>query len=602
VAKKVADILRGLKEQGPQCDVVLVHADSFYVLARCNPGILSLATFLREQGFSVRVLTPLDLYCLSLRELEDFFRSTGAAIIGFYSNSDNIYTVRELSRKIALWNLAPRPVIIAGGPLATAQGEELMAWPYFDGIIYGEAEHSLAAYARALIRKEGSLPDVPSLIFRVGDSIRRNPPEPLIEDLDMLPPIDQSFAGSSPQVLSVTSGRGCPFGCAFCFQAVHGRRYRYRSPEKVVHEIISNLERYNLRAFSLTDDTFVAIPARVREICELLIDYREKSGRKFIFYCEGRVDILTRHPDLLEWLKKAGLVRLQIGIESGAQSVIDAYQKGIKIEEVERLVDMVKEVGGISLIGHFIIGGAFETEETFERSLAFAKNLIERAPGVFETGAGFLCLYPGTAMARDPARYSIKPQEPYFRDSISTLDATCATESLPIERLRLLKQRFHREIDILMERLVNRIPFETLRAHMQWASTYGLTSFWHPYLARREALSKYFFFLESPRFFRLSQRSGNYADMVPMRTLGILVYGSDGLSLRLQGGLSSMTLRDELKRFIYRRSCGKQTAGQIAREVRELFSPHMSVDHILQRVMLPFYRQLEKKYHMAFYE
>jgi len=32
-----------------------VHIDSFYVIARCNPGILSLATVLKIDGFSVKI-------------------------------------------------------------------------------------------------------------------------------------------------------------------------------------------------------------------------------------------------------------------------------------------------------------------------------------------------------------------------------------------------------------------------------------------------------------------------------------------------------------------------------------------------------------------
>jgi radical SAM superfamily enzyme YgiQ (UPF0313 family) len=602
VAKKVADILTTFRGKGPRYDIVLVHVDSFYVIARCNPGILSLATFLKKEGFSVKVLTPLDFYCLGLRDIENFFRHARPAIIGFYTNSDNIFSVRELSRKIASWKLLPRPEIIAGGPLATAAGEELMAWPYFDGVLCGEAEYSLAHYARALIRREGNLQDVPSLIFRHGDSWAKNSPMPLIENLDELPPVDHSFAGSSPPVLSVSSGRGCPFGCAFCFQAVHGRRYRYRSPDNVVAEIIDNIERYNLKAFSLTDDTFVAVPPRVKEICRLLINYRKQSGRDFVFYCEGRVDILTRHPDLLPLLKEAGLVRLQIGIESGDQSVIDAYGKGIRLEEVERLIALVRDLGGISVVGHFIIGGAFETEESFRLSRAFAEKLIKMAPGVFETGAGFLCPYPGTAISREPHKFHVKVRESEFRDSISTLDATCETEGLPLERIRLMKQEFHKEIDKAMRRVVGAIPFETLHAHYRWATIYGLTSFWHPYLVAQEALAKYFFFLDSPRFFRLEDRPCGFDDMVPMRTLGMLHYGKDGRSLLLRGGRIPMALRGDMELFMYRRSCGKQTAGQIAQELRSLFLPEKNVHDILTATLLPFLAKLEKNYYMTFYE
>jgi len=153
-----------------------------------------------------------------------------------------------------------------------------------------------------------------------------------------------------------------------------------------------------------------------------------------------------------------------------------------------------------------------------------------------------------------------------------------------------------------MRRVVGAIPFETLHAHYRWATIYGLTSFWHPYLVAREALAKYFFFLDSPRFFRLEDRPCGFDDMVPMRTLGMLHYGKDGRSLLLRGGRIPMAIRGDMELFMYRRSCGKQTAGQIAQELRSLFLPEKNVHDILTATLLPFLAMLEKNYYMTFYE
>jgi anaerobic magnesium-protoporphyrin IX monomethyl ester cyclase len=601
VGKKVADVLARMAAARRGIDVLLIHVDSFYVIARCSPGILTLASVLDREGFSVKILAPLDLFCLSLHDLKNFFHEAQPAIVGFYTNSDNIFSVRELSVKVKEW--VPRARIVAGGPLASAVEEGLLDWPFFDALISGEGEKPVVSYARAVIRGEGRLDEVPSLIFRKEGAIVKNARAPLIEDLDEIPPIDYRLTGSPPRVLSISTGRGCPFKCAFCFQAAHGRRYRYRSPEKVVEEIEEKLEKYDLRIFSITDDTFVAHPERVRRMCDLLNRYRERSGRDFRFYCEARVDLLARHGDLLSRLKEAGLIRLQIGIESGDQQVIDAYNKGITREQVEHIVREAKELGGISVVGNFIIGGAFETEETFLHSLSFAKKLINIAPGVFESGLGFFCPYPGTEISRNPGHFEIIVHEPQFRDNISTLEATCSTVNLSIDRLRVLKIRFHRELDRAMKKAMAKIPYPVLRDHFHWAGTYALTTFWHPYLCSKEALQKYFYFLSSPRFFRLAENRGrDIHRMVPMRTLGMIHYADDGRTIVLDGSARKLRLKDEKECFIYRRSCGKQSVFPIAAQYQSLFCPEKEVERVIEEDFLPFYRKLEKYLYMIFYE
>lgn len=596
-SKKIDDVLKGLLQKKSGFDIVLIHIDSFYLLGRCNPGILSLATVLHNKGYRVKVLTPPDLYCLSLEDMEFFFQQARPSIAGFYTNSDNIHSVREMTRRVKQW--APAAKIVAGGPLASALGEEMLKWPYFDAVICGEGERGLSQYADAVIHGTVDMKAVPSLIYREGTSVVANPRGPLIENLDELPYPDYSLIGARPQVLTITSGRGCPFGCAFCFQAVHGRTYRYRSPENVVDEIRQNLEKYDLKTFSLADDTFVADPPRVRKICDLLKKYRDESGRKFGFYCEARVDIMARNPDLLPRLKEVGLIRVQVGIESGVQRIVDAYGKGILLTQVEELVDRVRDMGGVSMVGHFIVGGAFETEETLRKSEEFARSLLRRAPGVFETGVGFLCAFPGTRISKNPEKFDILVHDADFRDNLSTLEASCSTESLSIESLRVMKQHFHDAIQKEMKKNCARIPYETMKDQVRWATEFGMTSFWLPYLKEREAVEKYFFFQASPRFFRLEKKRDS---MIPMRTMALLTYDRDGKSLKIQGGFKKFSLTDEVKIFIYKRSCGKNTLQDIAREVRDRFFPEKSVEEVVNKTIMPFYRLLEKNFYMAFYE
>jgi radical SAM superfamily enzyme YgiQ (UPF0313 family) len=54
--------------------------------------------------------------------------------------------------------------------------------------------------------------------------------------------------------LSISVSRGCPYGCEWCAEAVHGQDFRIRSVESVVAEVKSLMQRYDLDRLRLVDD------------------------------------------------------------------------------------------------------------------------------------------------------------------------------------------------------------------------------------------------------------------------------------------------------------------------------------------------------------
>lgn len=580
-------------------DVILIDVENFYLVPRGNPGLASLAASLRSRDFTVRIFEPSDFTALSRDGLLEQFKRAAPFIAGFYTNSDNIFQVRQWSRYIR--RALPSVRIVAGGPLATALGSVFLEEnPDFDAVIAGEGEIALPAYAAHIVRGAGTAEEIPSLFYRCGSHILSTPRAPYIEDVESLPL--PAHGGEGARHFTITSGRGCPFGCAFCSQGVHGKNYRYRSPDSVIREIVSAMERLDAVSFTIADDTFVANPARAAEICERLIEYRKTSGRDFIFFCEGRVDIFSRHRELLPLMRSAGLLRLQFGIESGDQRVVDAYGKGILLDQVDQVLEHVAQLGDVSAIAHFILGGAFETEETAEKTIETACRLLKTYPGVFETGAGCFSPYPGTPISRDPAKYDIEVLEYNFPNNISTLDPTCRTRELTLERIRLLKQDFTNRVNETMEQSLVRIPFERIRSYFSAYRKYGITNFWFNMLREKPTIADYFRFLESPRFFRLRDvLKFRYEEIVPLRSNPVLYYDGDGRSLLVVGGLAPLRISDEQELFLYRRSCGKQNLETIAGEFCSRWFPGAAAEEIVRSHILPFYEKLEKLLYVIFY-
>jgi anaerobic magnesium-protoporphyrin IX monomethyl ester cyclase len=92
-----------------------------------------------------------------------------------------------------------------------------------------------------------------------------NEPRPPIENLDTLPLpardlIDMDLylntwvEMNGYSSLTISTARGCPFGCEWCRDAVHGNSFRQRSPENVAAEVKVLKENYQIDRLRVVDD------------------------------------------------------------------------------------------------------------------------------------------------------------------------------------------------------------------------------------------------------------------------------------------------------------------------------------------------------------
>jgi anaerobic magnesium-protoporphyrin IX monomethyl ester cyclase len=61
------------------------------------------------------------------------------------------------------------------------------------------------------------------------------------------------------------------------------------------------------------------------------------------FECLARVELLK--PDLLSRMRRAGLARVYVGVESGSQRMLDAMNRGTKLAQVERAAEALRREG-----------------------------------------------------------------------------------------------------------------------------------------------------------------------------------------------------------------------------------------------------------------
>lgn len=352
-------------------------------------GLATLAAVLEESGFASEIIDAVALNLNDEQVLEKI--DPLADYIGIPATTPEIEGVICLAGKIS--QRFPRARIILGGVHPTIFHQTLVESNACDLVVRGEGEVAILDLAR-----QKPLELIENLTWRAPDGkVIVNPMSEKFVDLETLPapayhklPMGNyhSALGAAkyqPSIGMITS-RGCPGSCTFCFSGMFGKKIRFLSAQKILEQIDFLQTNYGIREISFYDDTFTANRKRVQELCEALIKRRKKVS----WSCFARVDTVSK--DLLMLMQQAGCHQIMYGFESADESVLNAINKKTNLAKAEEAVKWTREAG-IDIRGAFMIGNPGETEDSFNRTIAYASGLdIQYA--VFNITTPF----PGTAM------------------------------------------------------------------------------------------------------------------------------------------------------------------------------------------------------------
>src|SRR5579884_3611685 len=252
------------------------------------------------------------------------------------------------------------PVLVNGSDASDHAGEYLAQGADF--IIIGEVEKTLIETVARLLRspQAGTERQPPG---RVAEGIRglaylepnsrqvrRTVPREVSEDLDRIPPpawdlIDASqyreawLSAHGYFCLNMVSSRGCPYRCNWCAKPIHGQNYHFRSPSLVADEMLYLKTTFQPDRLWFADDIFALSPRWTEEFAEA-VDARRAQ---LPFQMQSRCDLTTR--DTVAALRRAGCAEVWMGVESGSQRVLDAMEKGLRVERVYQARENLRRHG-----------------------------------------------------------------------------------------------------------------------------------------------------------------------------------------------------------------------------------------------------------------
>jgi anaerobic magnesium-protoporphyrin IX monomethyl ester cyclase len=182
-------------------------------------------------------------------------------------------------------------------------------------------------------------------------NIVQTPRRPDIRDLDVLPFPAWDLINISGYrdiwlerhgyySMNMATTRGCPFHCNWCAKPIWGQRYNVRSPENVIAEMNWLQDNYQPDHIWFVDDIFGLKPGWVSRFAELA----ESQDTTIPFKCLDRVDLLLREGEI-ESLRQAGCEIVWVGAESGSQKVLDAMDKGTRVDQIYAAAQALKSAG-----------------------------------------------------------------------------------------------------------------------------------------------------------------------------------------------------------------------------------------------------------------
>lgn len=324
----------------------------------------------------------------ALRELETF-----APDIVAYSVCSN-----EIGRYLAInRELKSRMQFFAlfGGPHPTYV-PSLIEEEGVDAICRGEADLALPLFLDHF--GTDAMYEVSNFSFRMpGGTIRENPLADLAPALDAFPfparalVFDKSrFMARSP-IKAFMAGRGCPFGCAHCFNSAYNRLYagkgrilRTKSVGYLLREIQAVREQYPLTFVRFHDDVF---GYDTEWLTEFAARFSKEIGLPFSCYMHPRMAT----DNAVRLLKQAGCHAVCMAVECGNERIRnDVLKRGVTNDELLEAARQFKDAG-LRLFTFNMVGIPGESEEDILDTIRLNRQL-----GTDFADVSVFQAYPGT--------------------------------------------------------------------------------------------------------------------------------------------------------------------------------------------------------------
>lgn len=389
----IIELDESLKKKLKFTNIVLINlcVKENFPIPRLNLSTASLASYLRKQHCAN--VTIIDMqFGDTVMDVVDMCSSIAPEIIGVSISFGQKDLAVELLDKLRQNNEICKnsPIYVVGNILPAASPNEFLE--LFDDIFvsYGEGEISLFDIVR-YSRKEITIEQVSGIIFKDRHSGAINKNKIRLVDmhdlktpsLDMIP-----YIAKEKGALTIETSRGCNYAkCTFCPREHKTMMWRSLSAKQVVDQIakINNAAKlYNIKShFYIADEEFIGeLPngkevERILEICDGIT----AKALNIKFDISARADSVYDPKQSDEWnirrfkmwieLRKAGLDKVFVGVESGSDEQLRRFGKGTTVEQNIIAIRLLTSIGINVRIGFIMFDPLMQNTDDIRNNISF---------------------------------------------------------------------------------------------------------------------------------------------------------------------------------------------------------------------------------------
>jgi hypothetical protein len=264
--------------------------------------------------------------------------------------------------------------IVLGGPGFNYYARD---WLDYLGVEYGlrgEGEESFPLFLDRLAQG-GDIHSVPGSVF-IKDGETCSTPPRRVENWDQagLPAYDlfdlERYAGYGIKPAIFTK-RGCAFDCTYCpYGKLEGKRYRLKSPERVVAETRHILQHATSRKVEFCDNSFNVPLSHARALCHAFID--EKLDFE---WSTGDLKPIGVSDDFCRLMADSGCQYVNLAFESASGSMLERMKRGYTVRQVRESLEVLNR-SVIPFSASVMFGAPGETPETIAETL----NVLDDYP------------------------------------------------------------------------------------------------------------------------------------------------------------------------------------------------------------------------------
>ena len=374
-------------------------------------GLGYLANSLKRAGYDYEIIDA-QFWDLSSDEVVDEILKNSFYALGFSVLYSNFVETMRIVNKVKKSN-SQIMVFMGGYHVSFCATEILRDNQNVDIIIKGEGEKTVVELLKKYFDGR-RLDEVDGIVFRNFEkSITETPWRKPLNDIEEYGEINRDVLEKGLEAgltcsLNLIAGRGCLYKCSFCtgnkmFDPYGECGWRVMNPHKVVEQIAELHDKY-----SSYENAYEVI-----NFCDLNFINESKEGivwlNEFIgemnsanlgawFYIMTRVDSIVRNKNIVKRLRECGLVQIEMGLESGAETGLRVFNKQISTNQSVIAVNFLRSKHIDFCMSGFIIYQPYTTIEELRVNADFLDGIDYWKIDFLFTK---MALYPGTKITEE---------------------------------------------------------------------------------------------------------------------------------------------------------------------------------------------------------